>query len=219
MDQVGLEPRRRYTDDLQTFDVVINGTIPLGDFQLPGGEIGAAFGYQRRNESLERIPDMLSIKGEGLLGTQTDPFSRSRHVNAVMGEVLFPLLSNLELNIAARNESFSGGQEDTITKLGLVYEPVNWLGLRATWGEAFLAPIMNQLTSPRACGLTNFDHPFFSFSGFVNSCQDGNPDSISETSESWTVGFDLMPMDDLSLSMTWSETDFTDRIVSHRKSV
>lgn len=214
MDQIGLETRRRFTDDLQTFDIVINGTIPLGGFQLPGGEIGAAFGYQRREEALERIPDVLSIKGDGLLGTQTDPFSRSRHVNSIMGELLLPVLDNFEINLAARNEAFSGGQEDTIMKIGAVYEPVDWLGLRATWGEAFLAPTMNQLSSPRACGLTNFDDPFSTFSGFVNSCQDGNPDLQSEFSESWTVGFDLVPMDNLTLSMTWSETDFTDRIVS-----
>lgn len=214
MDQIGLEPRRRYTDDLQTFDLVFNGSVPLGAYELPGGEIGAAVGYQRREESLERIPDMLSIKGDGLLGTQTDPFTRSRHVDAVMGEVLLPILSNFELNIAARNEKFSTGQEDTIFKVGAVYEPVDWLGLRATWGEAFLAPTMNQLTSPRSCGLTNFDDPFSTFSGFVNSCQDGNPDLISETSESMTFGIDLVPMNDLSISVTWSETDFENRIVS-----
>ncbi|MGM0633701.1 MAG: TonB-dependent receptor domain-containing protein, partial [Pseudomonadota bacterium] len=154
MDQIGIEPRRRYTDDLETFDLVLNGTIPLGDFELPGGEIGAAFGLQRRNESLERIPDALSIAGEGLLGAQVAPFSRSRFVNAAMAEFLLPVTSNFEINLAARNENFSTGQEDSIVKVGAVYEPTNWLGLRATWGEAFLAPTMNQLEAPRDCGLT-----------------------------------------------------------------
>jgi len=214
MDQVGLEPRRLFTDELETLDAVVNGTIPLGGYELPGGEIGAAFGYQRREESLERIPDELTIKGDGLLGTQTDPFSRSRFVNAFFAEVLVPVLPNLELSGAIRNESFSGGQQDTIAKAGIVYEPLNWLGLRATWGEAFLAPTMNQLSAPESCGLTNFDDPFSTFSGFVNSCSTGNPNLQSESSESWTVGFDLAPLDNLSLSVTWSETDFTDRIVS-----
>lgn len=214
MDQVGLEPRRRYTDDLETFDLVFNGTIPTGGFQLPGGEIGAAFGLQRRNESLERIPDALTIAGEGLLGAQVAPFTSSRFVNSVMGEVLLPVFSNFEINIAARNESFSTGQEDAIAKIGMVYEPTNWLGLRATWGEAFLAPTMNQLDAPRDCGLTLLDDRFSSFNAYVNSCQQGNPNLESETSESWTMGFDLVPTDDLSISLTWSETDFSNRIVS-----
>ncbi|MEX1196683.1 MAG: TonB-dependent receptor [Pseudohongiellaceae bacterium] len=214
MDQIGLEPRRRYTDDLETFDLVLNGTIPTGDFQLPGGEIGAAFGLQRRNESLERIPDALTIAGEGLLGAQVAPFTSSRFVNAVMGEVLLPITSNFEVNVAARNESFSGGQEDSIVKLSAVYEPTDWLGLRGTWGEAFLAPTMNQLDAPRDCGLTLLDDQFSNFNAYVNSCQQGNPNLESESSESWTLGVDLVPTDDLTMSLTWSETDFTNRIVS-----
>lgn len=214
MDQVGLDPRRRYTDDLETFDLVFNGTIPLGGFELPGGEIGAAFGLQRRNESLERIPDALTIAGEGLLGAQVAPFSRSRSVDAVMAEFLLPMASNWEINIAARNESFSTGQEDSIVKVGTVYEPTDWLGLRATWGEAFLAPTMNQLEAPRDCGLTLLDDLFSSFNAYVNSCQQGNPNLESETSESWTVGIDLVPTDNLTLTLNYSETDFSNRIVS-----
>ncbi|WP_068812243.1 TonB-dependent receptor domain-containing protein [Pseudohongiella nitratireducens] len=214
MDQVGRDPRRRYTDDLQTFDLVFNGTIPLGSFELPGGEIGAAFGLQRREESLERIPDALTIAGEGLLGAQVAPFSRSRSVDAVMAEFLLPLASNWEVNIAARNESFSTGQEDSIVKVGTVYEPTDWLGLRATWGEAFLAPTMNQLEAPRDCGLTLLDDLFSSFNAYVNSCQQGNPNLESETSESWTLGVDLVPTDNLTLTLNYSETDFSNRIVS-----
>lgn len=214
MDQVGLDPRRRYTDDLETFDLVFNGTIPLGGFELPGGEVGAAFGLQRRNESLERIPDALTIAGEGLLGAQVAPFSRSRSVDAVMAEFLLPIASNWEINIAARNESFSTGQEDSIVKVGTVYEPTDWLGLRATWGEAFLAPTMNQLEAPRDCGLTLLDDLFSSFNAYVNSCQQGNPNLESETSESWTVGIDLVPTNNLTLTLNYSETDFSNRIVS-----
>ncbi|MGM0633702.1 MAG: TonB-dependent receptor domain-containing protein, partial [Pseudomonadota bacterium] len=93
-------------------------------------------------------------------------------------------------------------------------EPTNWLGLRATWGEAFLAPTMNQLEAPRDCGLTLLDDRFSSFNAYVNSCQQGNPNLESETSESWTLGIDLVPNDDLSITLNWSETDFSNRIVS-----
>jgi len=37
-------------DELNTFDLVLNGEIPLGGFELPGGPIGAAIGYQFRED-------------------------------------------------------------------------------------------------------------------------------------------------------------------------
>ena len=39
-------------DDLDVIDVILNGEVPLGGFELPGGPIGAAVGYQRRDECL-----------------------------------------------------------------------------------------------------------------------------------------------------------------------
>jgi iron complex outermembrane receptor protein len=38
-------------DELTTIDVILNGEVPLGGFELPGGPIGAAVGYQLRQES------------------------------------------------------------------------------------------------------------------------------------------------------------------------
>lgn len=206
--------RRNDEDELQTFDLVINGAIAPGGFQLPGGEIGAAFGYQRRHEAQSVNPSPLFIAGDQFIGTQSYPYSNSRHINAAFMEYAFPVLQGVELGAAVRREEFSSGQAATISKFGFVYEPAHWIAVRGTYGEAFIAPTLNQLAAPENCGLTNVDDQFTSFSGWISSCSVGNPDLESETSDSLSLGVDLLPTQNLSLSVTWSETDFDDRIVS-----
>ena len=199
---------------LQTFDFVTNGTIAPNGFELPGGAIGAAIGYQRRIEAVDNVPAVQNIIGDQFIGTQEFPSSHSRFVNAGFVELALPLLSNLELGVAVRHENFSSGQDSTISKVGIVYEPVDWLGLRATYGEAFIVPTLTQLFAAESCGLSQVDDQFSTFSGWITSCAGGNPNLQSETSESISLGIDLLPTDNLRLSLTWSETDFVDRIVS-----
>lgn len=198
---------------LQTFDVVLNGTVAPGGFSLPGGQIGAAVGYQRREEKVSNLPAPIFTAGDQFIGTQQFPSSSSRFVNAGFLELALPLLSNLELGMAVRNENFSSGQDSTIGKFGVVFEPLDWLAFRATYGQAFIAPTLNQLFAAESCGLTNVDDQFTSFSGWIASCSQGNPNLISETSDSISAGIDLLPMEGMALSLTWSETDFEDRIV------
>lgn len=212
-DSIVKQDRQRFIDELQTYDLVINGNIAPGGFELPGGQIGAAFGLQRREESLDYTPALGIITGDVFIGVQQDPRTDSRFVNAAFAEFLFPVLENVQLSAAVRNENFSTGQEELIQKYGLVYAPADWLGLRASWGEAFIAPTMSQLGAPQQCGLSNVDDPFTNFQGFLSSCLQGNPLLSSETSESLALGFDLEPVDGLSMSLTWSETNFKDRIV------
>ncbi len=204
---------RRNEDELQTFDLVFNGDVRLGDFQLPGGEIGMAVGYQRRNEKLLDTPPANILSGDQFIGSQLDIAYGSRSVDAFFAEVLMPVTSNFEITSAFRSEKFSSGQDDAIAKVGFVYEPADWVGLRATWGQAFIAPTIRQLESPENCGLSSVNDPFTTFQGFVTSCKGGNPNLQSETSTSVSAGIDLMPMDGMTWSITWSETDFEDRIV------
>src|SRR5690606_2135063 len=103
-------------------------------------------------------------------------------------EFAFPVLHNLELSAAVRDESFSTGQSSVVDKFGLVYVPTDWLAVRATMGEAFIVPTLTQLDSPEICGLSNVADPFSTFQGFITSCRAGNPDLESETSDSVSIG-------------------------------
>ena len=200
-------------DELQTFNIHISGEIPMG-FELPGGAIAAAVGYQRRDETDEDNPPAGDVANDQLIGNQELPQKVNRTSNSWFAEFSIPVLDTLELTAAVRDESFSTGQSAVVDKYGAIWTPTNWLNLRATMGEAFIVPTLPQLNRPEQCGLSNVDDLFSSFSGFITSCITGNPNLKSETSDSISVGFDVTLFDDLVWSVTWSETDFADRIVS-----
>ncbi|MEX2469507.1 MAG: TonB-dependent receptor [Pseudohongiellaceae bacterium] len=213
-DSVFTQFRSDNRNELQTFDIILNGNVPLGGFELPGGPIATAVGYQRRDETDENVPPSNFVANDQLIGTQVLPNKNNRFSNSWFAEFSFPILSNLEVTAAVRNEEFSTGQGQTIEKFGVIYRPFDALALRATTGEAFIVPTLNQLNQPEVCGLSNVDDLFTSFSGFITSCSTGNENLSSETSDSISAGFDLTLFDGLQWSVTWSETDFEDRIVS-----
>ncbi|MBT6481524.1 MAG: TonB-dependent receptor [Gammaproteobacteria bacterium] len=200
-------------DTLQTFDLVINGTIAPGGFELPGGTIGAAFGYQRRDETDENVPTWYQQRDDRLNSIGAYPTKFNRTSDSYFAEFSFPILDNLEISASVRDEQFSTGQGDVVSKFGITYSPADWVTLRATQGEAFIVPTLNQLNAPDSCALSNVDDLFTTFSGFITSCRTGNPNLVSETSDSTSFGIDLLPMDGLDIHLTYSETDFVDRIV------
>ncbi|MEZ5527920.1 MAG: TonB-dependent receptor [Gammaproteobacteria bacterium] len=213
-DSTYVQNRVNDEDKLQTFDLVLNGTIAPGGFELPGGAIGAAVGYQRREDRFSNVPSLHSLTGDVFIGAQLFPNSDGRSVDAYFMEASLPLLSNLELQLAVRDESYSTGQSSTDPKYGLVYTPFDRLTLRASGGSSFIAPTLSQLNDPESCGLTNVADPFTSFAAFTANCSAGNPNLVPESADTLSFGFELEIIEDLTLSLDWSETDFTDRIVS-----
>ena len=206
--------RNNDLDVLQTFDIILNGDVPLGGFELPGGPIQAAVGYQRRDEADENNPPANQQANDQLIGVQVLPNKVTRDSDSFFAEFSFPVLDNLQVSAAVRDESYSTGQGKVVDKYGIVYQPTDWLNLRGTKSAAFIVPTLPQLNRPESCGLSNVDDLFTTFSGFITSCATGNPNLSSETSDSLSFGFDATLFDDLTWSLTWSETDFTDRIVS-----
>ena len=212
-DAIYTRDRVNNRDHLQTFDVIINGQISPNGFELPGGPIGAAFGYQRRDETDSNVPTEHEIQNDRLNSTAAFPSKFGRDSDSWFAEFSLPVMSNMEISASVRDESFSSGQGDVVSKFGITYTPADWITLRATQGEAFIVPTLNQLNAAPSCGLSNVDDLFTEFSGFITSCRTGNPNLISETSDSFSVGADLSPIDGLTVSLSYSETDFADRIV------
>lgn len=202
-------------DTLGTIDIVLNGEIAPGGFQLPGGPIGAAIGYQKREDHFQNTPSIVELRGDTWIGG-TEPeriTTGDREIDAYFMELAVPVLSNLELELAVRNEQFSTGQESTDPKFGVTYGPTDWLTLRATTGDAFIAPTLGQLNDPISCGLSTVTDRFGPFSAFTTNCNGGNPNLKNELAETTSAGFDLT-FNNLDLSITWNQTDFENRIVT-----
>ena len=206
---------RRATDSsLSVFDLVVNGLFTPNDFELPGGPIGMAIGAQRRNNGFDWKPSALYQSGDLYNGQQDFPANETRSVDAWFVEVALPVLDNLEVNIATRDESYSTGQSSSDPKFGITYSPTDWLTLRGTKGTAFIAPSLNDLNAPERCNLSNLDDPMSSFFAYARRCQGGNPNLTPETADTMAFGITLEPIENLRIDLDWSQTEFTDRIVS-----
>jgi iron complex outermembrane receptor protein len=202
-------------DDLDVIDVVLNGEVPLGGFELPGGPIGAAVGYQRRDSAYTNIPSLVEIAGDTWIGTDAKESltSGSRSVDAYFAEFSIPVLSTLEVQAAVRREEFSTGQASTDPKFGVTWAATDWLTLRGTQGTAFIAPTLQQLLNPVTCGLSTVTDRFGPHDAFTTACSGGNPRLQNESSESTSFGVDLA-LGDVDISITYNNTLFENRIIS-----
>jgi hypothetical protein len=121
MDDIAARDKEDVYNDLDVIDIVLNGEISPGGFELPGGPIGAAVGYQRRDDYTRSVPSSVELAGDTWIGgtAKENIVSYSRDVDAFFAEVALPLLPDLELTAAVRREEFSTGQESTDPKYGL----------------------------------------------------------------------------------------------------
>ena len=202
-------------DELTTIDVILNGELPLGGFELPGGPIGAAVGYQLREDSFQNTPSAVELMGDTWIGG-TDPeviTTGSREVDAFFAEFAIPVLDNFEIEAAVRREEFSTGQSSTDPKVGFSYSATDWLRVRGTKGDAFIAPTLSQLYDPVSCGLSTVTDRFGPFSAFTTACAGGNSELKNESAKTESLGFDLV-FENFDVSVTWNNTAFVNRIVN-----
>lgn len=214
MDAIAARNPEWNRDSLDVVDLIFNGEIPLGGFELPGGPIGAAFGYQFRTDTYTNIPAVVELRGDTWIGSTDQEVltEGSRDVDAYFAEFAVPVLPSVEITAAIRREEFSTGQASTDPKFGITWLATDWLTLRATRGDAFIAPTLPQLLDPITCGLNDVDDRFSSFSAFTIACGGGNPNLTNEQSTSEQFGLDLN-FGDFDFSLTWNQTDFSNRIV------
>ena len=215
MDAITSRGRSFSTEKLDVVDIIFNGELPLFGFELPGGAVGAAVGYQSRSDHYTSIPTHLELTGEAWRGgTEQEVItSGSRDVDAYFMELAVPILSNLEVELAIRREEFSTGQASTDPKFGVSWAATDWLTVNATKGEAFIAPTLQQLLNPVTCGATQVTDRFGAFQSFISSCGGGNPSLGNETSESEQLSFHVS-LGDFDMSLTWNQTDFQNRIIN-----
>jgi outer membrane receptor for ferrienterochelin and colicin len=124
---------------------IFNFTGPL--LSMPAGDLGLAVGAEVRKQFISAEADPLRNSG-GLVGTgQANDTFGDRDVTSFYAEFSVPLLKSLELQLAARYEDYSDFGTTTKPKIGLRWQPIKDLLLRASWGESFRAPSLTELFS------------------------------------------------------------------------
>jgi iron complex outermembrane receptor protein len=114
-------------------------------FELPAGDLSLAVGAEFREQYFANESDPLRNSG-GLVGTgrANDTFGE-RDITSLYAELLIPLHETLDLQIAARYEDYSDFGTTTKPKVGIKWQPLPELALRASFGESFRAPSLPEL--------------------------------------------------------------------------
>lgn len=204
---------RSARSSLASADLRANGRI----FTLFGNDVMAAVGIEYRQEDLRDVRPPFSGENPASSGLDVtnndfllhpprpDVFG-DREVTSVYAEVVLPLvardqavplINSLELTASGRYESYSDFGDTTKPKVGLNWRPVEWLMLRGSYNEGFMAPSLAALyTSPRwtitagAGDIDTYRNPYLNEGPYVmRTYFGGNPDLKPQESEGQTYGF------------------------------
>lgn len=176
------------TTTYQESSVNFNIMGPL--FSMPAGPVQSAFGVEYRAASINDTPS-LDAQNRNLYNlTSGGPTRGSDYVAEAYGEIELPILRDaafakeLSLNGSARYTRYHSYGSDNTYKLALLYTPVSWLSLRATYGTSFRAPAL-------------FEQFLGATSGFLSSSSDpcnqyvadGTARAVNCASEGLPAGF------------------------------
>jgi outer membrane receptor protein involved in Fe transport len=151
-----------------------------------------------------------------------------RHVKSLYGELLVPIFGadnrmpgfeRLDLTIAGRIEDYNQFGRTENPKLGVRWEPVEGIALRASYGTSFRAPQFDELIGEALAFNTTLQVPDpLSPSGTANviGLFGYAPDIQPEKATTWTAGFDIAPraLPGFKFSFTYYDVDYRDRIGS-----
>ena len=205
----------------------LDGQINFDLFEMANGPVGFAAGFDYRDERFIDNVDRQSAAGN-VAGTAGGNAQGERAAYAVFAEAVFPILSNLNIDVAARYDHYNDFGNSTNPKVSLEFRPIESLLLRGSWGTGFRAPGLSDLyQSPlqsfnnaidrRACAgnVPNFQAPFNPCnSRQYENVSGGNPNLVAEESESWSVGAVFSPVDRLTLSLDYYNITLEDQVGS-----
>jgi iron complex outermembrane receptor protein len=129
-------------------EAVLSASIDGPLFTLPAGEVAVFLGAEYREMSIEDIPG-IDMQTSNVYNYSTSAITRGDDsVWEVFGEVEVPLLrdmrfaQNVTLSASGRYTDYESYGDDTTYKVGLVYQPVDFLTFRGSYGTSYRAPAL-----------------------------------------------------------------------------
>jgi iron complex outermembrane recepter protein len=212
-----VHPKDEDTSKLWTLDATIYTTAL---FNLPAGGVGLAFGGQFRRESLKEEPDMLNVEGDIVGNSPVPSANGGRKTYAFYAETRIPIFSpvtstyytgdgknpqlqretkamipgfySLEFVAGGRFEEFLNNDTNVLVpKVGMRWQPFDeQLTLRATWGEGFREPSLEELFGSPLSTLEPSHDPMKGgvFEPETNTLITSNPNLQPEDSRSFSGG-------------------------------
>lgn len=125
-------------------------------FELPGGEVMFAAGFEKRWEEYQSVPDGAASIGQ-IYSVAGEPTEGEISVDELYAEVDLPILEglpfaeSLRVTAAVRYSDFDFLEDSaTNSKFGFEWVPVDGLLLRATKATGFRAPGIGELFAPQS---------------------------------------------------------------------
>lgn len=221
LDLIRMDQAEQTTSKVWSATAIAQGPL----FSLPGGLVKAAVGADYRSERFHRDTQMTGRLDNYFFQTG----KLDRQVSAVFGEVLIPVIGSdnrlpgvedLHLSLAGRYEKYSDFGSTVNPKFGVSWAPSASVEVRATIGTSFRAPNLTDLDersdyAPNGASLMvvpDAQSPVGQTRILVLT--GNNRDLHEETATTWTAGIDVHPvaLPDLSLSLTYFDIDYKDRI-------
>lgn len=216
VESLKVTPVRTGTATLDLLDGKVSGDL----FKLGGGTARYAVGAALWKEKLTDAPAPLQIQGLVVGSIQQSAVDRSRDAKAVFAELQMPVLKNLEAQLAARYDKYDTASS-TSPKVGIKWQPVPALALRASYSQAFKMPTLKQLYANAGEGAINLTEAQCTAIGLPAGCAGtpgfrvtgSNSELKPEKGKSYNVGVvgDVGP---LSLSVDFWQIDKTDNIAT-----
>jgi iron complex outermembrane receptor protein len=184
-------------------------------FNLPGGPLSFGTGLDFTHTALdEQFPSSFAS------GDQASPIYSfavgDQNVTAIYGELVAPLLKNLEVDLSARVDHYGEFGNSTTPKLGIKYEPFRELTLRGTYSQGFRAPnVAESGNAGSTSGVLNAaTNPLTGQLIYVPNIQLSSSDLKPEKSDSYTFGFIFEPNRMFNASVDYYNIVLKDQIIS-----
>ena len=130
-----------------------------------------------------------------------------RDVWAAYAEFNIPVLSNLDVQVAARADEYSDFGSAFSPKAGVRWKPLDWLALRASASRGFRAPSLSENSASTMISYGSVIDPYDP--DLPNSRQSptfftvGNTNLEPEKTRSYNLGVVFTPTRDTALSIDW----------------
>lgn len=189
----------------------IDGTV----IELPGGPLKLAAGGQLRHEDF-MVRDAYLTAGSAV--TLASGKLYDRDVSSGFAELRVPIfgphqnirgLRRLELSLAGRIERYSDFGVSRNPKVGIVWEPVDGVRLRTSYGTSFRAPTLADIYEPYTISAAFVPDVSGNTLSLIQT--GGNLGLEPETARSWTTGVDFTPVahPGARLGITYFDTKFS----------
>jgi iron complex outermembrane recepter protein len=131
--------------------LAIEGSISGDLFKLPAGTVGAAFGVAYRHDEINDTPGPITLAGN-IWGSSTAGITAGKDkTKEIYGELSVPILKDLpfaqsvNLSLSGRYTDVDSYGSDETYKIGLNWQVIPSVRLRATRGTSFRAPALFEL--------------------------------------------------------------------------